>query len=80
MLAKQRGVALIVVLLLLAVMVSIAATMAERLFSQFQRATHQVNYQQAYWYSLGVEALAKKGIEQSYQDSETINLSQPWAL
>lgn len=80
MLAKQRGVALIVVLLLLAVMVSIAATMAERLFSQFQRATHQLNYQQAYWYSLGVEALAKKGIEQSYQDSETINLSQPWAL
>ncbi|EGR0285628.1 type II secretion system minor pseudopilin GspK [Vibrio cholerae] len=78
--AKQRGVALIVILLLLAVMVSIAATMAERLFSQFQRATHQLNYQQAYWYSLGVEALAKKGIEQSYQDSETINLSQPWAL
>ncbi|MGL4190993.1 MAG: type II secretion system minor pseudopilin GspK [Vibrio sp.] len=79
MVVKQRGVALIVVLLLLAVMVSIAATMAERLFSQFQRATHQLNYQQAYWYSLGVEALVKKGIEQSYQDSQTINLSQPWA-
>lgn len=80
MVGKQRGVALIVVLLLLAVMVSIAATMAERLFSQFQRASHQLNYQQAYWYSMGVEALAKKGIEQSYQDSETVNLSQPWAL
>ncbi len=63
--AKGRGVALIVILLLLAVMVSIAATMAERLFSQFQRATHQLNYQQAYLYSLGVEALAKKALSRA---------------
>lgn len=76
----QRGVALIVVLLLLAVMVSIAATMADRLFGQFKRATNQLNYQQAYWYSIGAEALAKAGIEQSYKDSDTINLSQPWAI
>jgi general secretion pathway protein K len=76
----QRGVALIVVLLLLAVMVSIAASMADRLFGQFKRATNQINYQQAYWYSIGVEALAKTGIEQSYKDADTINLSQPWAL
>ncbi|EGA70853.1 general secretion pathway protein K [Vibrio sinaloensis DSM 21326] len=77
---SQRGVALIVVLLLLAVMVSIAASMADRLFGQFKRATNQINYQQAYWYSIGVEALAKVGIEQSYKDADTINLSQPWAL
>ncbi|WP_390903523.1 type II secretion system minor pseudopilin GspK [Vibrio paucivorans] len=77
---RQRGVALIVVLMLLAIMVSIAAAMSGRLFTQFKRATNQINYQQAYWYSVGVEALAKVGIEQSYQDSDTINLSQPWAL
>lgn len=77
---SQRGVALIVVLLLLAVMVSIAASMADRLFGQFKRATNQLNYQQAYWYSIGAEALAKVGIEQSYKDSNTINLSQPWAI
>ena len=41
MVRKQRGVALIIVLLLLAVMVSIAASMADRLFSQFKRATNQ---------------------------------------
>lgn len=76
----QRGVALFVVLLLLAVMVSIAASMADRLFGQFKRAANQINYQQAYWYSIGVEALAKVGIEQSYKDADTINLSQPWAL
>ncbi|MGF1721773.1 type II secretion system minor pseudopilin GspK [Vibrio kyushuensis] len=78
--AKQRGVALIIVLMLLAVMVSIAATMSSRLFTQFKRGSNQLTYQQAYWYSIGVESLAKVGIEQSYQDSDTINLSQPWAL
>ncbi|NOH80875.1 general secretion pathway protein GspK [Vibrio sp. RE86] len=78
--AKQQGVALIIILLLLAVMVSIAATMADRLFGQFRRATNQINYQQAYWYSIGAESLAKVGIEQSFKDSDTINLSQPWAL
>ncbi|KAB2823988.1 type II secretion system minor pseudopilin GspK [Aliivibrio finisterrensis] len=76
---KQQGVALIVVLLLLAIMVTIAAQMSERLFIQFHRAQNQVNHQQAYWYSVGVEALAKTGIEEAYKDSDTINLSQVWA-
>ena len=35
---SQQGVALIVILLVLAVMVSIAASMADRLFTQFKRA------------------------------------------
>ena len=52
---SQQGVALIVILLIVAVMVSLAAAMSERMFTQFQRATHQINYQQAYWYSVGVE-------------------------
>jgi len=77
---RQQGVALIVVLMLLAIMATIAATMSERLFSQFKRAGNQLNYQQAYWYSLGVEGLAEAGIEQSYEDNDTINLNQPWAL
>ncbi|MGC9494253.1 type II secretion system minor pseudopilin GspK [Vibrio genomosp. F10] len=77
---KQRGVALIIVLMLLAVMVSLAATMSSRLFTQYKRGSNQVSYQQAYWYSIGVESLAKTVIEQSFQDSDTINLSQPWAL
>jgi general secretion pathway protein K len=77
---KQSGAALIVVLLILAVMVSIAATMTERLYVNFTRAENRINHQQAYWYSIGIEALAKYGIKESYQDSDTINLSQPWAL
>ncbi|MFH4747810.1 type II secretion system minor pseudopilin GspK [Vibrio harveyi] len=80
MASRQRGVALLIVLMLLAIMTTVAASMSERLFLQFQRASNQINYQQAYWYSLGVEALAEIGIEQSYKDSDTINLSQPWAI
>lgn len=76
---SQQGVALIVVLLLLAIMITIAASMSERLFIQFQRASKQINYQQAYWYSMGVESLAALGIKESYRDNNTINLSQPWA-
>lgn len=77
---SQQGVALIVILLIVAVMVSLAAAMSERMFTQFQRATHQINYQQAYWYSIGVEGLATSLLKQTRQeDSKTINLSQVWA-
>ena len=77
---NQRGVALLVVLLLLAMMTTVAATMSERLFNQFKRSSNQINYQQAYWYSMGAEAIAIEAIKQSYKDSDTINMSQPWAL
>ncbi len=81
---RQRGVALIIILMLVAIMAAIAATMSERLFTQFKRAGNQINHQQTYWYAIGAEALAKKAIEQSYKDTEndtnkTTNLSQPWA-
>ena len=77
---RQRGVALIIILMLLALMATIAGSMSERLFTQFKRVGNQLNYQQAYWYSIGVEALVQDGIRQSYKDSDTVNLSQPWAL
>ncbi len=77
---QQKGVALLIVLMLLAIMTTVAASMSERLFVQFQRGANQLHYQQAYWYSIGVEALAKVAIEQSYKDSDTINMSQPWAI
>ena len=77
---NQRGVALIIILMLLAIMATIAGSMSERMFTQFKRVGNQLNYQQAYWYSIGVEALVQEGIRLSYKDSDTVNLSQPWAL
>lgn len=78
---KQAGVALIVVLLALSLMVSLAAVIAENVFTQFKRATQREHYQQAYWYSIGVESLAKMVLEQRFdENSDTTNLSQAWAV
>lgn len=78
--ARQQGVALIVIMLIIAVMVSVAATMSERLFVNFKRAENRLSHQQAYWYSIGVESLAEYAIKESYNDGDTVNMSQPWAL
>ncbi|OBU16029.1 general secretion pathway protein GspK [Photobacterium aquimaris] len=77
---KQRGVALIVVLLLVALMSLLAVQMTERLQLNFHRVQNQVEHQQGYWYSLGVEALAKQALKQSLKDSDTVNLTQAWAV
>ncbi|WP_299019973.1 type II secretion system minor pseudopilin GspK [uncultured Photobacterium sp.] len=76
---KQQGVALIVVLMLLALMTLIAAQMSERLQLNFYRVENQLQNQQAYWYALGMEELGKVAIQQGIDDSDTVNLSQAWA-
>ncbi|MEJ2766437.1 type II secretion system minor pseudopilin GspK [Photobacterium sp. MCCC 1A19761] len=76
---QQRGVALIVVLMLLALMTLLAAQMSERLQLNFYRVENQLQNQQAYWYALGMEELAKVAVDQSLKDSDTVNLSQVWA-
>lgn len=82
---RQQGVALIIVMLVLSMMIVISAVMSERLFTQFRRATYQMDYQQAYWYGLSVESLAKAIIEKTAdeededKDDTTTNTSQPWA-
>ncbi|MCG3883655.1 type II secretion system minor pseudopilin GspK [Photobacterium leiognathi] len=80
MMKKQRGVALIVVLLLVAMMSLIAVQMTGRLQHNFHRVENQIQHQQAYWYSLGVEALAVKGLTLTFKDSKIIDLTQPWAI
>ncbi|KAE8176282.1 MULTISPECIES: type II secretion system minor pseudopilin GspK [Photobacterium] len=77
---KQRGVALIVVLLLVALMSLLAVQMTERLQLNFHRVQNQVEHQQSYWYSLGIEALASQALKQSLKDSKTVNLTQAWAV
>lgn len=80
MIAKNKGAALIIVLMVIALITSIVASMSERLFASFQHAGQRSSYQQAYWYAEGAEAIAKVAISQSYKDNDTVNLSQPWAV
>ncbi|WP_394213048.1 type II secretion system minor pseudopilin GspK [Enterovibrio calviensis] len=77
---SQRGVALLVVLLIMALMTTVAANMANRMFVNFDRAESQIRYQQAYWYAQSVESLARYGLEESFGDDDTVTLSQPWAV
>jgi general secretion pathway protein K len=77
---QQRGMALLVVLLLLAVMVTMASGMTQRFRIAWQRSYNQQLQLQNYWYLLGSEALITKVIDQDLQDSpEKNSLAQYWA-
>jgi len=76
---KQRGIALLTVLLILAVMVVIASNMSSRLQLELRRTSNAMTHQQALWYAYGAEALVEKGLKQALKDDSTINLDQYWA-
>ncbi|WP_337262805.1 MULTISPECIES: type II secretion system minor pseudopilin GspK [unclassified Serratia (in: enterobacteria)] len=78
--ARQRGVALLVVLLILALMVTVAATIAERNGRTYLRTVAQLDHQQAKWYGRAAEALAGKILQIDTLDSpEKTHLAQNWA-
>ena len=54
---RQQGMALLVVLLLLAVMVTMASSMTQRFRMEWQRTYNQQLQLQNYWYLLGSETL-----------------------
>lgn len=77
---KQRGVALIVVLLVVAMVSVIATDMGSRLQLQVRKASNIKDNNQAYWYAMGAEQFAQKSLAlQLEQDDGVIHLDQPWA-
>lgn len=66
---RQRGMALLVVLLLLAVMVTMASSMTQRFRMEWQRTYSLQVQQQNYWYLLGSETLIAKILTQDFNDS-----------
>jgi len=77
---KQRGVALIVVLLVVAMVSIIATDMGSRLQLQVRKAANIKDNNQAYWYAMGAEQFARKSLTlQLEQDDGVIHLEQPWA-
>ena len=79
---KMQGVALITVMLIVALAAIITTQMTARLQLQMQRTTN-INYnQQAYWYALSAEALAKRILINSFEDEDeedVTHLGQTWA-
>ncbi|MCL1077153.1 general secretion pathway protein GspK [Parashewanella spongiae] len=78
---KQQGVALIVVLLIVAVVAVIAIDITSRNQLAVRRTLNLAQYDQAYWYALSAEELAKKVIKQDLDDAEgkKVHLQQYWA-
>lgn len=75
---RQKGAALIVVLLVMAVISLLAVNAGE--FTRFNstRVMNQIKLEQAYWYAIGAENFAKELLQQDIQ-ATTINLEQNWA-
>lgn len=77
---KQRGVALITVMLIVAMCVVIASQMTSRLQMQMQRSTNISYNQQAYWYAMGAEAFTKRVLITAFKtDEDVTHLGQIWA-
>ncbi|MFT4993146.1 MAG: general secretion pathway protein K [Paraglaciecola sp.] len=80
LLAKQRGVALIIVLLIVAIVSVLATEMGSRLQLQVKRAANIKENNQAYWYAMGAEQYARKSINLLIEKSNgVIHLNQPWS-
>lgn len=79
-LAQQRGIALIIVLMVVAFVAILGTEMGQRLQLQIQRTANIKDSNQAYWYALGAEQYAKKSITLLLEQADgVIHLNQPWS-
>ncbi|MFC3094095.1 general secretion pathway protein GspK [Alteromonas sediminis] len=77
---QQRGVALVIVLLIVAIVVILATEMTGRLQLNVKRAQNIKDNNQAQWYANSAEAFARKSIKDLMQtESAKIHLAQPWS-
>ncbi|MCM2680887.1 type II secretion system minor pseudopilin GspK [Echinimonas agarilytica] len=77
---KHKGVALITVLLVVAIVSLIAVQMSERLQVQLRRTSAMLTLNDAKWVNIGAEGFAKKVLDQDFSDSsEKSHLEQYWA-
>ncbi len=81
--SKQRGVALVSVLFVVALTAIVAVEMTERLQLQIHRTTNLTGSRQAYWYAVGAEHYVKQQLKRINEDpnkrSNTIHAGQDWA-
>ena len=77
---KEKGVALIVVLLVVALVSMIATDLTGRLQREIRRSTNVFDHQQAQSYTLGAEKFAIAVLEKDLDDHpERVDLAQAWA-
>ncbi|NVK55863.1 MAG: type II secretion system minor pseudopilin GspK [Alteromonadaceae bacterium] len=78
--SQQRGAALLIVLMVVALVAILATEMGSRLQLQVQRASNIKSNNQAYWYAMSAEQFARKSLATLMEEtSDKIHLNQPWA-
>lgn len=76
---RQSGVALITALLVTVLATIVAVSMASRQHLDIRRTTNVVEFDQAYQFSLGVEAWASEVLAQDRRDSTVDHAGEQWA-
>jgi general secretion pathway protein K len=77
---SQRGIALLVILLIVAIVSILATEMMARLQINVARTVNIKDNNQAYWYAVGAEQFAEKSLNDLKTLSpDNMNLGQPWA-
>ncbi|MCK5725471.1 MAG: type II secretion system minor pseudopilin GspK [Thiotrichaceae bacterium] len=76
---KQTGIALITALIITALAVSIATTLAYQQYTALRLTSNLNNLQQAYLYATGMEDWVKVLLKRDFNDSNTDDLTEDWA-
>lgn len=77
---NQKGIALIVVLLIASLVIILSTEMAGRLQLNVKRAANIKDSNQAYWYAMGAEQYATIAINKLVEDADgVIHINQAWA-
>ncbi|AWL10622.1 Type II secretion system protein K [Saliniradius amylolyticus] len=78
--SRNRGVALVMVLMVVALVAIVATEMGSRLQLQIQRVVNIKDNNQAYWYAMGAEQFALKSLLELQQKADgVVHRNQPWA-
>tara|TARA_B100001094_G_C18195698_1_gene810702 strand:+ start:6155 stop:7219 length:1065 start_codon:yes stop_codon:yes gene_type:complete len=76
---EQSGVALIVVLMMVAIISSVAVQISSRTQFAMARSMNQTAYDQSYWYALSAERQIVNLLLMELKRSEVVHLGQVWA-
>jgi len=78
--SKEKGVALITVMLIISLATILAVSMSSRQQLDIHRSGNIINFEQAYQYILGAESWAKQVLLRDSQDNKTDSFNDDWAM
>ena len=72
--SRQRGIALITVLLVFALAAIIASDVASRIYRDIRKTSNLINSKQAYHYALAGEQFARQILFRDYRDEKELHV------